>query len=170
MQVVELAERHVAVVSEANGAPASHALLVAVDGAHDVVRMAADEVAVALGLAGVEGEAVGVAQKAKRVVDARPRMAREFDPTGLLAVEDARVRQTDKGVHIAARMAGARRMVMARRDVEESGLRLVGGLRVRRRHGLGVEDGHGLWLSHRLWLSRNRNLRLRPQTIRKERD
>ena len=81
--VVKLAERHITVARQVDSAPAGHALLVIVEVPDNVVRIAADNGAVDLRLAGIEDEITRIAQKAESVV-AAVGAVRYLDPTLLL--------------------------------------------------------------------------------------
>jgi hypothetical protein len=56
--IVKLAECHVVMARQMNGAPTGHACLVIVDVPDEMVRVAADEAAIVLRLSSVEGDRV----------------------------------------------------------------------------------------------------------------
>jgi hypothetical protein len=59
--IVKLAERHVVVARQMNGAPAGHACLVIIEVPNDMVRVAANNAAIILRLACVEDNVTGLA-------------------------------------------------------------------------------------------------------------
>jgi hypothetical protein len=59
--IVKLAERHVTVARQMNGAPAGHACLVIIEVPDDMVRVAANNAAIVLRLSSVEDNVTGLA-------------------------------------------------------------------------------------------------------------